>query len=552
MSKRSLSWPFIGTMLGIEVVMAIFILFHLGGKTWQFLNLAAALMGGTIVLVCINIRRRNEEHTEPLLNRERVSWILIGCGLLAWSIGEGIWQYDVIINQSPFPSYADIAYSAMAPLIFAGMLLLPSSGSRHYKLVLLLDSLISMGALLAIGWYLLLGDLALHSTTENLLARFLGLYYPTTDVALLSCAVILLLRGQGRLYQATARRASLIAIAIGLCFFVISDFAFNLLQNANAYVEGTWVDVGWPLGLITIGLAAYLRRFLPLTSADQIEQRLRRRTERFTFGPEQLLPYLLLGILFVVLIVNIFSSDPGQRDIRPVLVIATVAVVLLVILRQILTLLDNARLTRQQAEALQRLEAASRQLEEQARLTAERNTALEAGITHLKNVQARLANGNLRARAHLSGGELLPLAASLNLMADRLMHLEQDQLYSQHLHRALADLGQAIERYRLGGPFIIPPSCNEFPEINHLLLAMGLKEKAEVVQPKHVPQTPPSGTVGQTTQPDIPTFSASQRTVPHPPSQPARSAYQTWPISSSRPSPGAVKEQSPRRDEPPL
>ena len=171
-----------------------------------------------------------------------------------------------------------------------------------------------MASMLAIGWYLLLGDLALHSTVENPLAKFLGLYYPTTDVALLSCVVIMLLRGQGLLYQATARRVALIVVGIGLCFFVVSDFTFNVLQNAGIYVEGTWVDLGWPLGLITIGLAAYLRRFISLTPADRIEQRWRRRAERLTFGPEQLLPYLLLVVLFGVLLLNIFSPDAGQRD----------------------------------------------------------------------------------------------------------------------------------------------------------------------------------------------------------------------------------------------
>ena len=244
-----------------------------------------------------------------------------------------------------------------------------------------------MASMLAIGWYLLLGDLALHSTVENPLAKFLGLYYPTTDVALLSCVVIMLLRGQGRLYQATARRVALIVVGIGLCFFVISDFAFYVLQNEGIYVEGTWVDLGWPLGLITIGLAAYLRRFIPLTPADRIEQRWRRRAERLTFGPEQLLPYLLLVVLFGVLLLNIFSPDAGQRDIRPILLIATIAVVGLVVVRQILTLLDNARLTRRQADALERLEIVNRRVEDQARIIAERNVALEMGVAELKDVQ---------------------------------------------------------------------------------------------------------------------------------------------------------------------
>ncbi|GAC1661302.1 MAG: hypothetical protein NVS9B9_22920 [Ktedonobacteraceae bacterium] len=476
---RTSSRNFVIGVVGFEVIIIFFMLNHLGGIAWQFSQLLGAIVGGTIALVSVNRHVREGDAIEPMLGRERLAWTLVGCGLISWGIGESFWRYYILTNQSPFPSYADFGYSGLPPLILAGMLLQPSSGSGRRRSLILLDSLISMGAILAIGWYLLLGDLALHSTVENPLAKFLGLYYPTTDVALLSCVAILLLRGQGRLYQATARRISLIVVGIGLCFFAASDFAFNLLQNAGTYIEGTWVDLGWPLGLTTIGLAVYLRRFLPHTSTDQIEMRLRRRAERVTFGPEQFVPYILLGVLFVVLILNVISADPGQRDIRPILLMATLCVVGLVVVRQILTQVENGRLARRQADALERLEAANQRVEEQARMIAERNDALEMGVNHLKDVQARLANGNLRARARLSDGELLPLAASLNLMADRLMRLERTDIYAQRLTKALAELSIAIERYRNGAPFMMPASSNDFTEVNRLLLALGLKEKVE-------------------------------------------------------------------------
>jgi uncharacterized membrane protein len=502
---RSLSRSFIGVVIGIEVLMIPFLIFHVGGIAWEFTQLAGAMIGGIIAVVSVNISRGDEE-TEPLLGRERLAWTLVGVGLLMWGFGESFWRYYILTNQSPFPSYADIGYASLPPLVFAGMLILPSSGTGSRRVLMFLDSLISMGALLAIGWYLLLGDLALHSTVEDPLAKFLGLYYPTTDVALLSSVVLLLIRGQGRLYQAKARRVSLIVVGIGLSFFAISDFFFNILQNAGTYHDGTWVDLGWPLGLITIGLAIYLRRFLALTPEDQVEQRLRRRAERVTFGPAQLLPYILLSILFVLLMLNVISNDPGQRDIRPVLLLATIVVVALVVVRQVLTLLDNERLTRRQANALERLELANRRVEEQARLIAERNAALEQGVNHLKDVQARLANGNMRVRARLTDGDLLPLAASLNLMADRLMRLEHSEAYAQRLSRALTELSIAVDRYRMGGPFLLPPSANEFAEINNLILAMGLKDQVEQHRPAYANRAAPSGAswTGRKTWPEQP------------------------------------------------
>ncbi|HLX39549.1 MAG TPA: hypothetical protein VKR42_03415, partial [Ktedonobacteraceae bacterium] len=465
-------------MITFDCLIILFLLVHLGGIAWEFSQLAGAIVGGTITLFAVIVPVRDDETVEPWLGRERVAWFLIGCGCLMWGFGESFWRFFILTNRTPFPSQADIGYASFPPLIFLGMLLQPSSGSGRARLLLVLDSVISMGALLAIAWFILLGSLVLQSV-ENPLAKFLGLYYPTTDIALLSCVVFLLLRGQSRIYQSRSRRIGFIVVGIGLCFFATSDFIFNVQQNMGTYVEGTWVDIGWPLGMVTIGLAAYLRRFLPSTDTDAIEQRLRRRTERGSLGLEKLIPYVLLGILSVVLVFNVLSTNALQVAIRPVLLFATIAVVGLVVLRQILTLQENVRLTRRQADALRRLEQANKRIEEQSRMIAERNASLEVGITHLKDVQARLANGNLRVRARLAGGELMPLAASLNLMAERLMRLEQSDVYAQRLSRALSDLSVAIEHYRMGGPFIVPTSCNDFAQINHLLLVMGVNQNED-------------------------------------------------------------------------
>ncbi|HLZ63357.1 MAG TPA: hypothetical protein VKR06_41010 [Ktedonosporobacter sp.] len=479
---RSLSNIVIGTVVGIGVIITFFVLFHLLGITWQFSQLVSALIGGSLTLFSVVVSFRKNEEVEPWLGRERLAWGFIGCGLIMWGIGESFWRYDMLTHQSPFPSLADIGYVSLPPLIFIGLLLQPSSGVGRRRWLMLLDSLIAMSSMMTIGWYLLLGALA-QTSNENALAKFLGLYYPTTDIALLSCVILLLLRGQGSLYQATARRVSLLVVGIGFCFFASSDFIFNVQQNAGSYIDGTWTDLGWSWGMLAIGLAGYLRRFLPLTSEDMIEQRLRRRSVRISFGFAQLTTYIMVAILFVVLVLNVFSADRAQVAIRPVLLLATIAVVGLVVIRHILTLWDNDHLARRQANALERLEAANQRIEEQARMTAERNAELEQGILHLKDVQARLANGNLRARARLNGGELLPLAASLNLMAERLAHLEQVDGYSQRLIRAIQELGTALEHYRSGEPLRVPPGCRAFPEINRLLLVLGFKDRVDMPNP---------------------------------------------------------------------
>ncbi|HEY6406386.1 MAG TPA: hypothetical protein VIY29_02845, partial [Ktedonobacteraceae bacterium] len=139
------------------------------------------------------------------------------------------------------------------------------------------------------------------------------------------------------------------------------------------------------------------------------------------------------------------------------------------------TLWENARLAKEQAESLSDLERANTRIAEQTRQIADYNAELEGGIKHLKDIQAHLANGNLRARANLTSGALMPLAGSLNLMAERLMRLGQKNVYMQRLMEALGELSMAFERHAKGAPFIVPRSCNEFIEINRLLISMRLK-----------------------------------------------------------------------------
>ncbi|HEU5378779.1 MAG TPA: hypothetical protein VFV38_25430 [Ktedonobacteraceae bacterium] len=484
----------LGVIAAIMLALPGFRVFGLtDAKTGLYSELFGAVVGGVVALISVNIPVRPGEKVEPWLRHERLAWTLIGLGVLIWGMGEVIeafYRYNLLPGQNLFPSFADLGYASLPPLVFAGLLLQPSSGSRRVRFFATLDSLIATGATLAIVWCLLLGREAVDAGETNL-TKFFSFYYPITDIALLSCVIFLLLRGRGHIYQTNARRMGLVVIGIGLCLFIISDFNFNLQEDLGTYVDGTWMDLGWPLGLMTIALAAHLRRFIPATSGELVERRVRESEERVTLGLTQFIPYFLVGILFLVLVINVFSSDPIQKWDRPVLLLAIIGVVALVIFRQLLTQLENERLAHKQTIALEHLSTVRVRVEEQANMIAEYNMSLEEGIAHLKEVQTQLANGNLRARARINKGKLASLAGNLNIMADRLLGFEQEGQRAQKLERALDDLSAAFENYRASGHFFLPLSCNEFPEIHRLLLSMGLQYTQAIPRRDHSPITSP-------------------------------------------------------------
>src|SRR5437762_6160951 len=222
----------IGSVVTIAILMILILGIHLGGENLLrvgiYSPLTGAFIGGAIALISVNINFYQKEYQEPWLGYEKLAWNLIGWGCIGWGIGECFWRYYVAQGETPFPSLADVGYSSFSPLVFLGLILQPFSKTDRKRVFLLLDSLIALGALLSIAWFLLLGPLA-QTPSGSILAKFLGLYYPTSDVALLSCTIFLLLRGSDRLYQAPARRISLLVLGCGLGIYAISDFLFNIM-----------------------------------------------------------------------------------------------------------------------------------------------------------------------------------------------------------------------------------------------------------------------------------------------------------------------------------
>jgi hypothetical protein len=93
------------------------------------------------------------------------------------------------------------------------------------------------------------------------------------------------------------------------------------------------------------------------------------------------------------------------------------------------------------ASRAEELAEARARLNEQGRIIAEQKQRLEHGIQALQEAQARVANGDYSARATLHGNELLPLAVSFNIMAERLsrvQHIEEEH------HRTASALQQAM------------------------------------------------------------------------------------------------------------
>jgi hypothetical protein len=436
----------IGSIVGLAILMLLTLGLHIGGENVLsvaiFSGLTGAVIGGTLTLVSSNIRSHREKNTEPWIGHEKLGWNLIGFGCVGWVIGESFWRYYVLQGEPPFPSLADLGYVTFAPLVFLGLLLQPFSKSSRKRVFLVLDSLIAMGALLSIAWFLLLGPLA-QTPTDTLLAKILGLYYPFSDVVLVSCILFLLLRGTDPIFQARARRISLLVLGLGLIVYSVSDFIFNVMLNLGLPLEGSVFDLGWPYGLMALGIAAYVRRFVPSSSKEAQEKP---RTKRLDTGLSQAVPYFLLAILFLVLAINVLSADPMQQSIRPVLIIATFIVIGLLVARQVVTIRENERLVRETQKVVE-LEALEIKRQEEQLVISKQ---IEDGIQHiLATLNTVVSQNDFSMRVPLKQENILwRVGRSINNLLSRLQGFKQNQEELKKTHFIAEGVAQHIREGR--------------------------------------------------------------------------------------------------------
>ena len=261
--------------------------------------------------------------------RTKAAWQLLGTAAIAWGGGQTVTGlYELVLDQDvPFPSAADIGYLIAVPLWAAGLLYLAVPANQiATRIRAVLDGLLIGIALLLVSWVTVLGPVA-HSSTDSLVNKIILLAYPVGDVALVTLVAYVVLR-----FRATGLRppVPLGLVGIALVGFSIGDSGYAYLSLVERYESGSAIDAGW-LGGFTMLLVAAM---LPARSAGEEE------TVVETRPLGVLLPYFFVVTAAIVSsVVTLDRTDLFARWIRT-------AMILLMVVRQVLTLLENSRLTR--------------------------------------------------------------------------------------------------------------------------------------------------------------------------------------------------------------
>ena len=350
--------------------------------------------------------------------RERARWMwlatAIGCG--AWALGETVWSWYELGRgvDTPFPSLADVGFLVFPVAACVALLVHPARGSDLTRGRRILDATVATTALALVSWETALG--AVTSAGGN--SRFelgVSLAYPLSDFLLLVLIVLTLSGARGS-------RAQLGLLAAGMASLSVSDSGFAYLTSSGTY-DGGAIDLGWIGGFLLLALA-------PLVHAPADESDHGGAGDSLTY-----LPYISVGVAGLVTLARELTGHPPTTW-QTALIGVTV---LLVLVRQYLTLRENALLVRELAVREAQL----------------RHQAFHDGLTGLANrglFQDRLGHAlDLHGRDLRAVSVLFLDLDDFKVINDTLGHAAGDELLVRVSERLLAAVRTGDTVARLGG-----------------------------------------------------------------------------------------------------
>jgi diguanylate cyclase (GGDEF)-like protein len=301
--------------------------------------------GGAAAALCWLTSRRTR-------GVERTWRRLMAVGMAGWTVGQAFWSWYQIFSDTPLPSpsLADVGYLTMPVFALPALLAFDAAPARHAggsrahdRAIFFLDGAIVVGSLFTLTWATALGAVV-HAGSPSALAFGVAIAYPLTDLVLVAIVVLL----------AVTRRAprqlrpQLWLLGSGLVGISASDSIFAYLVSSGADDMPPLSNVGFIAGPLLIAVAA-------LTTADNHPAPRHARRLTTMDRAHLMLPYALVALTGSVVAVQSAFGD----GIDAVETMLTWTVLVLVLARQVVTLLENAAL-------LERLSASQAELSHQA------------------------------------------------------------------------------------------------------------------------------------------------------------------------------------------
>jgi hypothetical protein len=268
----------------------------------------------------------------PGQNIVRRGWIGIALSGVVLCAADVIKAFNETAGVYDFPTWADAGYLSFYPTMLASLLMFSLTLRRGtHRVKFWLDAVMVMPIGMAALWYFVLQPI-LASTQPDVLTTLTVLAYPAGDFVLL-LGLTALSAGRARERDLASMRLFAAAILVWIC----GDIAYGALVLQGAYKGGDAIDCAWMISGLLMSLAAQAR--LRETGRVPLEPAAGESIRRARSVP--LLPYAVALLGSGLLLV---TESGGWTQPQWMIDVAVVVSTVMVIIRQILVMRENAEL----------------------------------------------------------------------------------------------------------------------------------------------------------------------------------------------------------------
>jgi fumarate reductase subunit D len=185
--------------------------------------------------------------------RDRVLALVLGLGLLSWSIGDITLAVESAGGATPpSPSVADVFYLSFYPFTYAGVFILARRQVARFNATTWLD-----GAVAGLGAAAVCAEFSLRGLSSQLTgsaaSAATNLAYPIGDLVLLALVVA------GSTVLPGRRKTRWLLLAAGYGLNAVGD-TFNLFQASvgSTNVGTAFNAVAWPTSILLVSLSVWL------------------------------------------------------------------------------------------------------------------------------------------------------------------------------------------------------------------------------------------------------------------------------------------------------
>jgi PAS domain S-box-containing protein len=335
-----------------------------------FSDLISLFINGLAALCLLYAATISRNYDKKFYN----GWLLLFISQFSFFLGDVFFSYyDLVLEQSTSPTFADLFYLLAYPLFLAGALLLPSADFKpSERIKLLLDTGIVLISSILIYWSLFIAPIIVQNLGADALTMFLAVAYPIGDLIQLFALVELLFRR-----RRNPGADPLIFLGLFCAGNIFADAIYMGQSMAGTYVSGGPLDMIWTFSYLMIGLAgiAHVNNLRLGRYKDKLEL-------KHHYGEIMwplYLPYLCAGFAFIMLV---YSYQNPLAIPFSILAVSVGVIISLVIARQVLVLKENAVLYKEaQEEIAERKEVQTQVIrlnEELEGRVTERTSELEA------------------------------------------------------------------------------------------------------------------------------------------------------------------------------